>query len=205
MISRISSKIAFFFVSNRIIEKDKEEIYSYGLELLISQMISILSVLLIGALIGHFVDVLVFLIVFIPLRTYAGGYHAESHIRCLIALVANVAVVIIINTLIAAQHIFALCLALFIPSLIFLLAIAPAEHINKPLEPYERKRNKRISVAIFCMEEILSVMCFMLFEKTVVGTTISLGMYSAVASMAVAYIISNKGGENYEKQNYEDL
>jgi accessory gene regulator B len=54
--------------------------YQYGLEILISGLIGIINILIISILIHRLTQGIVFLIVFIVLREYTGGYHAESYI-----------------------------------------------------------------------------------------------------------------------------
>ena len=79
MVSKLARNIAHFFVVQNITEKSKEAIYAYGMELLISDVLNTLIVLLI-ALISHTLPaVVVFISVFMGLRQFVGGYHANSH------------------------------------------------------------------------------------------------------------------------------
>ena len=79
MISKLAKSIAHFFVVQNITEESKEVIYAYGMELLLSDMLNTLIVLLI-ALISHTLpSVIVFVAVFMGLRKLVGGYHANSH------------------------------------------------------------------------------------------------------------------------------
>lgn len=52
MISKLAKNIAHFFVVQKTVEENKEAIYAYGMELLISDVLNTLIVLLI-ALISH--------------------------------------------------------------------------------------------------------------------------------------------------------
>lgn len=72
----------------KIVEESREAIYAYGMELLLSDVLNILIVLLI-ALISHtFPAVIIFTAVFMGLRKFVGGYHANSHLSCIFTLVA---------------------------------------------------------------------------------------------------------------------
>ena len=83
MISKLAKNVAHFFVVQNITEESKEVIYAYGMELLISDVLNTLIVLLI-ALISHTLPaVVVFIAVFMGLRQFVGGYHANSHLSCL--------------------------------------------------------------------------------------------------------------------------
>ncbi|MDE5937245.1 MAG: accessory gene regulator B family protein, partial [Ruminococcus sp.] len=65
----------------------KEVIYAYGMELLISDVLNNIFILMI-ALISHTLPaVIVFVAVFMSLRQSAGGYHANNHFSCMVTLV----------------------------------------------------------------------------------------------------------------------
>ena len=80
MISKLAKSIAHFFVVQNITEESKEVIYAYGMELLISDVLNTIIVLLI-ALFSHTLPaVVVFIAVFMGLRQFVGGFHANSHL-----------------------------------------------------------------------------------------------------------------------------
>lgn len=86
MISRLAKNIAHFFTLHNITEESKEVIYAYGMELLLSDVLNTFIVLLI-ALISHTLPaVIIFTAVFMGLRQFAGGYHANSHLSCMLTL-----------------------------------------------------------------------------------------------------------------------
>ena len=82
MLNKVACKLA-----KKIVEcsdTDKEEIYIYGLELIISTFFGLSSILLISCLLFCFTSGLVFISVFVPLRLFTGGYHAENYGKCFI-------------------------------------------------------------------------------------------------------------------------
>ena len=84
MISKLAKSIAHFFVVQNITEESKEVIYAYGMELLISDVLNTIIVLLI-ALFSHTLPaVVVFIAVFMGLRQFVGGFHANSHLSCML-------------------------------------------------------------------------------------------------------------------------
>ena len=87
MISKLAKNVAHFFVVQNITEESKEVVYAYGMELLISDVLNTIIVLLI-ALISHTLPaVVIFIAVFMGLRQFVGGYHANSHLSCMFTLV----------------------------------------------------------------------------------------------------------------------
>jgi accessory gene regulator B len=69
-----------------IIEQADEDIYEYGLELLISTILNMAVILGSAAIIGKLPQSLALLIVIIPLQSFGGGYHAKTHLRCFLIM-----------------------------------------------------------------------------------------------------------------------
>lgn len=87
MIHRWSESIAGRLASAGIIQ-DKKAVYAYGLELLFSSLFSTGAIILISMLARRPFHWLFFSAGFIPLRLTAGGYHASSHMKCVLTTAA---------------------------------------------------------------------------------------------------------------------
>ena len=66
------------------IEEDDQEVYAYGYTLLLETSICIAAMGCIGALFNLVFEVMVFSIVFIPLRSFGGGVHADRDWKCIL-------------------------------------------------------------------------------------------------------------------------
>ena len=75
------------------INPEQEEIIAFGLKEGVCSISGIAVALLLGYLIGIGIQALVFLAAFIPLRMYAGGYHAETRSKC--AVQSTILIVIV--------------------------------------------------------------------------------------------------------------
>ena len=71
-----------FLVSCGAIKQEDISIYRYGLEVLYLFMLEVLSILLLAVWIGNFFETLLYFAAFIPLRLFAGGYHANTRLGC---------------------------------------------------------------------------------------------------------------------------
>lgn len=78
----LACKVSHSFLKHRIIDENMIEIYIYGLEIIFSSLFTTLSILLIGLFMKSFGFTLLYLIITIPLKLYAGGYHAETYKKC---------------------------------------------------------------------------------------------------------------------------
>lgn len=134
MISKLAKSIAHFFVVQNITEDSKEVIYAYGLELLISDMLNTLIVLLI-ALISHTLPaVIVFVAVFIGLRRFVGGYHANSHFSCMFTLIVVMLIFSYGICNVSGQIIWILSTGFVALSLPIIFCIAPVPHPNSGMK-----------------------------------------------------------------------
>lgn len=74
--------IANYCVKNDIIQSDDMNVLRFGIELVITQLITIGSILLIGLFISEIVQCILFCICFILSRKVFEGYHASTFLRC---------------------------------------------------------------------------------------------------------------------------
>ena len=78
----LSGKIAESLTNSGVITTEDRELYEYGLHHGLLMIINLLTTVVIGLLFKMVWQSFVFMIAYIPLRTYAGGYHAKTQFRC---------------------------------------------------------------------------------------------------------------------------
>lgn len=82
MLRYFSEQFVTLLINKDAIERERKAVYIYGCELLLSTGCSIISVLVIGILTRHLLQALIFILFFMPIRTVANGYHADSYEKC---------------------------------------------------------------------------------------------------------------------------
>lgn len=87
MIARLSKRMASFFVRNKVIKNEDEEVYEYGLQLLLSTVFNGIIALILAIISGTVLQCIYYLAVFVLLRKSAGGFHAKTHFGCCCILV----------------------------------------------------------------------------------------------------------------------
>jgi len=78
MQGRIIQRVTDELVSNKIINSEDSELYTYGLQQGALMFLNILTIVFVGRMLGMLWQSVVFMVTYIPLRTYAGGYHART-------------------------------------------------------------------------------------------------------------------------------
>lgn len=76
------TKIADILIKNGVAEIEYKEIIVYGLTFGIELILNILTTIILGFMFGMVIESLIFLISFSLIRTYAGGYHSQSALKC---------------------------------------------------------------------------------------------------------------------------
>lgn len=191
MISKLAKNIAHFFVVQNITEESKEVIYAYGMELLISDVLNAMIVVLIALLSHTLPAVIVFIAVFMGLRQFVGGYHANSHLSCMFTLV--VVMLVFSYGICKADgqltQIFSISFITIALPIIF--CIAPVPHPNKPMSKEKgvklRKRSYILTAALSA-----AVAALLIFQYQKLSLYVSSGILLS-AIMALLGRFSNRG------------
>ena len=175
MIDLLSSKISSKFVEHKIITEDMVDIYKYGVEITISSIIGFILILIIGLIFKSLMQALIFYIIFIILRSFTGGYHASSYLKCNL-IFSIVASLVIFFSKAATEVRFSTGIIniLFLPALSVFIWLAPIENPNKLIEKKRRIYFKTRSVLAAVILYILSLILYInnhTFESAIIVTT----------------------------------
>lgn len=157
MIKRIALKITNFIFKNTKLDSDLFEVYKYGVEITISSLLNIILIIAASIVVSDVISGVVFLAVFISLRSFVGGYHAKTYFMCNALFLLTYLTVFYINA--AAALIDGELLARFLTVLILLgiipiIAFAPVKNLNKPLSDKQAKLSRIIGIAVFILLSI---------------------------------------------------
>ncbi|RKI39309.1 hypothetical protein D7V86_17280 [bacterium D16-51] len=140
MMNHIIRCILTYSISEDCINKKDLDIYSFGMECMILKWIHYTSYIVIGIVLDSLISLFVSACILVPLRTRAGGYHANTRIGCYFFSCFMVIMLCILNGIFLPDWIIILCL-FFSDIAIFLLA--PIENENRILEQDEITQFRR--------------------------------------------------------------
>lgn len=133
-------------------KKEKEEIIRYGLDRIKSTCTMTLVTLLMGCIFQVFFQSIVFLVCFIVLRKYAGGYHADTQNRCYVISTAIIAVALLAIRYMSDGSDNKIFILLQSVNFILLYFLVPVDNKNHRLEQWEKEKyGKKARVRIGCM------------------------------------------------------
>ena len=150
---KLSCKIADRLEHCGIISKSNRTLYECGLRQMFATILNILTMLLIGFIMGLAVPAMVYTIAYIPLRVYAGGYHASTPQRCwaFSAIMLWIALCIVKYT---PQMYFWVITTLSLIACIVVFLLSPVEDRNKRLDEKEHHVYHIRAIVVMTIEAV---------------------------------------------------
>ena len=141
----ISNKLVNKLIEYNLIKSEDKEIYTYGIKQMLFLSLNILTILILGIVSNKAFEIILFMITYIPIRIYAGGYHAKNHIRCYIfSILMLIVIIYILNITLDINTI--LTTFIVIISSIIISVLAPIEDINRSLDNEEKIVNRKRTI-----------------------------------------------------------
>ena len=148
-------KFANELALNGTIKTEEKGLYIYGLREGLIMLANITTTVFIGILIGMWWQSVVFLLVYSPLRSFAGGAHAKTHLRCYVLSILLTVVTLFVIKLLPNDTLINLSISLLAGLIIFFLA--PVEDENKPLDEIEVKVYRERTRIILIIELLITI------------------------------------------------
>lgn len=171
MFTSLTEKAVNYLIYKNVIDNDHQEIYRYGLGQIFSTTLNILTTLLLGIIFGEIYQSLIFVFAFMILRTYSGGYHAKTPIRCYILTAISIAAGLSVMKFILINRF--ICLGLLILSSLIIITLSPIGAANKPLDEIEKIIYKKKTIIVWCIESCVALL-FIVFNTTEIHSSIVL-------------------------------
>lgn len=133
MIEKLSTSITNFFIDQDIIDPAEEAVYKYGTEVTISTLLGYFLIISTGIVLGRFFDSLLFLACFVSIRLFAGGYHADTYVKCNSTFVGVFLFYSLAQRIIPDETELYICIPLLIISLV----------IHSHVDDYRKNKNKK--------------------------------------------------------------
>ena len=157
MIQELSIKIANFMVKRSIISDSDRNLYEFAYLSLIERLISWGTIIVLGTLFDCFLGSIIFTFSFVPLRIYAGGFHAKVYWKCfLISSITFLIVIIFFKNIYSHISTEIILFFLFI-SIIIIIKKAPISDPNRPLNKKEFQNYKLVTRKILLIETIMII------------------------------------------------
>lgn len=157
MFQRIAKRICSYLSNKGILNEENKDIYIYALEVIILNTSIFVSLFVISVMMKHITSMVCFILFFVPIRIYGGGYHAKKSITCfLLSITSYVLALSILNshTYLYLNRFIQVSLVCVI---IMMYIFAPIVNENHPLDDKQYKRNKTIVRLLLIIDFIVLV------------------------------------------------
>ena len=185
----LANVITDYYCKKNIIAEDKKEIYCYGFQLIMADIINYTIIIALGIILNRIIESMVFLIILCGIRQFSGGFHAKTFAICRLSFIATYICVLSISFIISKiNNVYVVLINVI--CFIFISYFAPIEHPNKPMTSLQKKRNKLKSIITSSVVSVASVI--LVTMDMAVGVTISITLL-AVAFWMLVSLLMRKG------------
>ena len=180
--NKIIDRASEYLVAQRVIHPKDTAIYRYGMEMMFLTIAEVASILLIAAFVGNFFETFLYFLAFIPLRLFAGGYHATTRLRCYLLSLAVYGVFSFCLVLVPVRWLGKMSLGAALLSFISIYIWAPVIHKNKSVSAQDISSYRKISRFIALSETAIIILGCLFYQ--------SIGIFAfALGFLSEAYAI----------------
>lgn len=165
MINRISEKLSYELSSRQQSTSDEKEIYAYSIEVLLSLAINLIILSVTSIILGKIPELIIFIMFFSGLRTFAGGYHAKTHKECMI-LSFTVFMLSAYSKIWFAAYGETVMIIGILASVLLVFLYAPTDSENKPLSINEKNKFMKVSRGIVILLCIIIIFLYSIKTQT---------------------------------------
>ncbi|MBQ2967944.1 MAG: accessory gene regulator B family protein [Clostridia bacterium] len=192
MYNVISTKITRKLLKHNLIDEKKQNIYSYGFEVLVSYFSYLAIAIIIAFATKTFIPSMIFVFSFSILRKYAGGAHANSYKLChMLFSINHVAFVLFIkNFPVKYINVFTICILSLMLLVVWLLA--PIDHEHRRFNKAEQRFFKHTSRMYMLL---ISLLLYIISKETACTEFVLsylFGSFSATISLIFGWVKNRK-------------
>lgn len=201
MFRNIAEKIALLLIKSKAVDIEEQEVYIFGLEVLLLNSVNVLTAMIISFISGTMWHFAAFMLIFAPLRIFSGGYHAKrSEVCFVITTLIYIVSVLAVKLYPLLYTSTAVVTALFVCIILLTVKFAPVVNKNNPLSEHERKRNRLISVVLVAVDSVIFIVLGMLELYQATSVMIFLATNTIMMLAGAVEGRSDKRAENDDSQ-----
>ena len=171
---RLAIKFTDYLIHKGVILQENRNIYQFGFQVGFEVVLNTVISILIAIICKMEVECIVFFLVFIPLRSYAGGLQLDSYFKCMVCSCLSLLFILLIVKYININSVLMICTVAF--SIIIIKIIKPVEHINRPVSRKKyREFVKKLNITLMVLAVTSTI--FFVLEMNRILFTIAVTMF----------------------------
>lgn len=196
MIRRQAERIVDWQIKKHFLSDGERGLYLYAYEVLLNQIMNLLAAILIAVLFRAPMPVFLFLISYIPLRSYCGGHHARTNGGCTVVSAILLCIICVMFKVLPGNITHVMQPLSYILSGLLIIHFAPVADANKPLDEKEIVRYRKKSRFVWLIEAFVGL--FLFFIKNPAGVVVSLS-HIILCVMLIWGVLINKKNKDVSK------
>ena len=192
MLATIAARLTDQLYFRCPLDPSKKAIYEYGIQLSLSTLASMCSIMVLGILLKNPASAFIFLGVFFFLRLFSGGYHAPTYARCFLLTNSVYLAVVGASYWIVCFQLYHLLPVIVVASCAVVIVLSPVRNKHHPLSEKTYRKNRKIAIVLVSIESSFFLILFFwqIFRPYVAVSTMSL---TAVAVMMLLTLKNERG------------
>lgn len=193
MLATIATRLTDQLYFRCPLDPSRKAIYEYGIQLSLSTLASMCSIVMLGLLLKNPASAFIFLGVFFFLRLFSGGYHATTYARCFLLTNSVYLAVVGASYWIVHFQLYHLLPVIVVASCVVVIVLSPVRNKHHPLSENTYRKNRKIAVVLAAVECLLFlILCiWQIFRPYVAVSAMSL------AAVAVMMLFTLWGESSY--------
>ncbi len=163
MFSKVSKYLTQQLEEENIVPSDKLELYRYGFQQSMILTLNFLTSIIIGIVFGKALESLFLLMVYMPLRSYAGGHHSDTSEKCYVtsSMIMLIWILLLKFQLLSTSC----CVIILIIGVIISTLLSPVEDKNKPLDKDEVRIYRKRALIILGIVILAWLLCVFVIHR----------------------------------------
>lgn len=184
MFTKVSTRITSSLLRAEIINEPEKDVYTYGFRRLFTFLLNLATAFMIGIIMGQLWECLILEVVFMPLRSYAGGYHASSERKCYFLSAGMIILDLFLLRFLSKGFHAGVGITLLLIAAAVIMWLAPVGNKNKPLDEDEKRVYGQRTHIVLLIELTIAILCYVFLINTIFWTMV-LGILSVSISLII--------------------
>lgn len=153
MINKLAVRFVEYLITNGAGHEENREAYVYGIEIMVEKIITYTALISIATYLNILIPSSLFVMFFILLRGYTGGYHANTYIGCLVGTITMYLTCTLIVAPLMIHGEMSLFLGLAV-TVVLILLLSPVNHPNLDMDSSELMICKKRARIVLSFETV---------------------------------------------------
>ncbi len=194
MIEQLAQKIYVYMSRHTKVDAELSDVYKYGIEITISSALNIFLVMAISLILKSPLSGISHLACLFLLRSFCGGYHANTYFKCNSMMVIFFVISYIGGRLLVYFNLtdFQLTAAVLMLAFLPIYAFAPVKNKHKPLTERKAKRFRMLSIITYIVLSLLGL--YLTFFGYLYGSIIIITLIEISGSVLFEILRQRRNG-----------